>query len=147
MNIDQIQPHLMAIIGAIAALDGAPGVVLIDDGLQNAVMEGLLQDAGIAILVMTPQAVGLDDSARGAVRLEYSAAVWVRTNPKVKRDNASVWNPLTIEGQVITAVLQWSKQRADLGFKITPGAPPETDWYDTGNNSRLIRFSTPVGFH
>lgn len=204
MRVGDIQPYLATILGTVAALASNGASILVDDGLQNVTMEDLLKDVGLAILIMTPQAMHVDESARGGARLEYSCALFVRTNPKVKQaapsqnlgsdgfgktiieftgltvgatytltvdgvvasyvataatyqvtcvdsamltlDSAPAWNPLALEDAILCATMQWSKGRGDLGFRVTKDAPPETDWMDTGNNSRLIRFSTSIVF-
>lgn len=146
MNLPDIQTNLQTVIAAITELSGQ--LVLVDDGAQDTAMEAALGSencSGLVILILIPQAIGAD-RARGGVSILYTTTVWVRTNPKVKDNDVTRWNPLTIEGLIIAAVLQWSKTRNDLGFTLTPDMEPESDWTDVGNNSRLIRFATKVLF-
>jgi hypothetical protein len=150
MNLEEIQPNLKEILATIDLFAGqADTLLLIDDGLQVTPMEEALKDIGLVVLIMQPQGLHLEDSTRGAVKIGYTTTCWVRTNPKVKNDagNAAKWNAFLCEGEILRAVLAWSKARSDFGFFLTPNAEPETDWTDVGNVSRLIRFTTGVHFH
>ncbi len=146
MRLYEIQPNLATLAAGIDLLIQIPGVVLIDDGKQQQAMENALNERGLSILVMVPEGNREFDKTRGAVKIDYTTCVWVRTNPKIMMGEVPRWNPLAIEDQTLTAVMRWSKDRNDFGFTLTEGAPPETDWTDTGNFSRLMRFSTNVHF-
>lgn len=141
MNLPDIQTNLAAIVAGVLAGQS----VLVDDGAKETTMETALQDAGLTVLILTPQAYACERT-RGAVAVSYTTTVWVRTNPKVLTAEVPTWNSLTIEAGIINAVMAWSKPRSDYGFTITPDMEPETDWNDEGNNSRLIRFSTVVKY-
>jgi hypothetical protein len=151
MNVDQIQSNLSTIILALTVLSNYQQCVLIDDGQQFPEMEKLLNNQGLAILIMAPQVSEIKDDTRKAVVLTYSSTVWVRTNPKIKAtlpNGLAVWNPLSFEKLIIPSVIAWTPSN-NLGqqpFKITPHLEPETDWGDVGNNSRIIRFATPVTY-
>jgi hypothetical protein len=143
MNLPEIHTNLLAIITGIASLAGQ--VVIVNDGAQNTVMEDALKDRGLVIAIENPDGIQVADAARGAVKIDYSTTIWVRTNPKVKVNGVPAWNPLAIEGEIISAVMAWSRPRVhDTGFHLTD--TPETDFWDTGNNSRFIRFATRVHF-
>jgi hypothetical protein len=148
MMLPAIQTNLLNIIQGISALALLKDLVVIDDGNKNELMEAALGDKGLVVVIMPPQGSGLPDRTRGAVKMDYSTTIWVRTNPKILKPDQSgaAWNPLDLESWIILAVLFWSRERDDFGFVLTPGAEPETDWTDIGNNSRLIRFSTAVNF-
>jgi hypothetical protein len=161
MRLDTIQSNLYSIILGLPFLapyvaNGAltKPVMVIDDGDQFATMDEMLagreNDAsyaeGMAILLMPPQCVKVLSQGRRVSSLEYSATIWLRTNPKIKTSNAPKWNPLTIEHAIIPAVLTWipGSNPGQIPFKITEGLEPETDFTDVGNNSRLIRFTTEI---
>jgi hypothetical protein len=148
MRLEEIQPNLKTIISAIEMFAAVQTLIVPDDGLQEEAMEAALKDPGLFVLIMLPQALKTDDSTRGAAKLGYSTAVWVRTNPKVLNDAATApkWNVLLCEQEILNAVLKWSKGRSDFGFMVTPGLEPETDWMDSGNVTRLVRFTTGVHF-
>ena len=148
MMLPEIQTNLLDIIQGISALALVHDLVMIDDGSKTDVMEAALtSEFGMCIVIMPPQGHNSPDRTRGAVKLDYTTTVWVRTNPKVKNGTAPRWNPLDLESWIILAVLYWSKTRSDFGFVLTPGLEPENDWTDIGNNSRLIRFQTAVNYH
>jgi hypothetical protein len=143
MNLDEIQPNLDTIIKALPALAAVAAHILIDDGSNFKVSEQSLTGEGLAIVIMPPQAIGLSDQVKGRVALDYASTIWVRTNPKIKVAGVAKWNPLTLEAAIIPAVLAF-KDPSTLRFRIPPGLEPESDFTDTGNNSRLIRFETPI---
>lgn len=147
MKLDEIQPNLRDIVKGAELFATAKDLVFVDDGLQDGPMEAALKDHGLAILIMAPQGGGISDKARGCVQVDYSTTVWIRTNPKARTVAQPVaWNPLKCEAAILAAVMQWSKDRSDWGFHLTADLPPETDWTDTGNHSRLIRLTTRVQF-
>jgi len=146
MKLSEIQTNLQTVIQAIPSLAAVQSLVFADNGLDNTPMEEGLKTDGLAILIMAPQGEAVSDKARGAVVIDYSAAVWIRTNPKVVTGDAPAWNPLVCESEILSAVMQWSKDRNDWGFHLVPGIAPGTDWTDTGNHSRLIHFITRVQF-
>jgi hypothetical protein len=141
MTLAEILPNLKTIIEG----DLGQGVaVIIDDGNKVSEMEDALKDVGAVIVLLQPQGIAITDAARGAVKVDYSTTVWIRTNPKAGNPP---WNPFTFEAGIILAVLRWSKPRVhDQGFHLTPDMEPETDFTDVGNNSRLVRFTTRVQF-
>lgn len=143
MQLDEIQPNLDTLIKAIAALATVAAHILIDDGAQIKASENSVTSEGLSIVIMPPQAIGVSDQVKGRVALDYASTIWVRTNPKVKVAGVAKWNPLTLEKLIIPAVLAF-KDPSTMRFRIPPGLEPETDFTDTGNNSRLIRFETPI---
>lgn len=143
MQLDEIQPNLDTLIKAIAALATVAAHILIDDGAQIKASENSVTSEGLSIVIMPPQAIGVSDQVKGRAALDYASTIWVRTNPKVKVAGAVKWNPLTLEKLIIPAVLAF-KDPSTMRFRIPPGLEPETDFTDTGNNSRLIRFETPI---
>ncbi len=151
MNLGDIQPNLKTIITGIALFAAVQAVIVIDDGLQKTPMEKNLDDTGLAILIMVPQGHSISDSTRGATKIDYTATVWIRTNPKVRQvanPALPIWDPIACEAAILQAAMTYSKNRVhDQGFHLAPGLEPETDWMDVGNNSRLIRFATRVQFN
>ena len=148
MKLQEIQPNLSEVVQSCELFAAVQDLIFADDGLQDPGMEAALKDKGLAILVMAPQGTGMTDKARGCVVVDYSTTVWIRTNPKARSVAHPVaWNPLLCESAILAAVMHWSKLRNDLGFHLTPDLPPETDWTDVGNNSRLIRSTTRVQFN
>lgn len=143
MQLDEIQPNLDTLIKAIAALAAVTAHVLIDDGAQIKPSEQSLNSEGLSIVIMPPQAIGVSDQVKGRAALDYASTVWVRTNPKKKVTGVAKWNPLTLEAAIIPAVLAF-KDPSTFRFRIPPGLEPESDFSDSGNNSRLIRFETVV---
>lgn len=143
MQLDEIQPNLDALIKALPALALVAAHILIDDGAQVQASEQSLTQEGLSIVIMPPQAVGISDQVKGRVALDYATTIWVRTNPKKKVAGVAKWNPLTLEAEIIPAVLAF-KDASTFRFRIPPGLEPESDFTDTGNNSRLIRFETPI---
>lgn len=143
MTLAEIPTNLDTLIKAIPALAAVAAHILIDDGTVTRESEQSLTSEGLSILIMPPQAIGLSDQVKGRVALDYASTVWVRTNPKVKVASAAKWNPLTLEAAIIPAVLAF-KDPSTMRFRIPPGLEPESDFTDVGNNSRLIRFETPI---
>jgi len=144
MRIDAIQTTLLGLIQALPVLANAQAQIRVDDGQQAQNMEADLNDSGLSILILNPECVGVKDSgdSNGAL-LDYVSEVWIRTNPKIVTNNAPTWNPLTIEGAMLTAVLSYGSAPLNF-FKIPQHLAPETDYTDLGCNSRLIRFQTTV---
>lgn len=142
MTIDQIQTNLRAVLIAIPALAAVEAHVLIDDCAQEKVMEDSLTSEGLSILIMPPQCINVRSQGRGAASLDYATTIWVRTNPKIQVANVAKWNPLALEKLIIPAVLNYGQPPNH--FQIPDGLEPETDFSDSGNNSRLIRFYTSV---
>jgi hypothetical protein len=148
MRLEDLQPTLVTILKGMAVFAAVQGLIIQDDGGQQAAMEAGLRDRGIAVLVIPPQGYRIQDEARGASIVDYSTTVWVRTNPKVLNEGktGAAWDPLALESGILRAVLQWSRARIDFGFCLVPGLEPETDFTDHGNFSRLVRFGTRVSF-
>jgi len=151
MNLEDIRPNLLGIVQPIA-LFAAPEVqaaLLIDDGQQHAVMESALKAIGFTLLIMAPEGLSSSPEAeKGLESIDYSTTLWLRTNPHVVAQNGkAVWDPLVCESAIIKAVMVWSRPRPSLQvFHLTKGAEPATDYMDTGNFSRLVRFQTRVVF-
>lgn len=143
MTLAEIPTNLDTLVKSIPALAAVLAHILIDDGTQLQASEQSLTGEGLSIVIMPPQAIGISDQVKGRVALDYASTVWVRTNPKIKVANVAKWNPLTLEAAIIPVVLAF-KDPSTMRFRIPPGLEPETDFTDTGNNSRLIRFETPV---
>ena len=155
MKLQEHQPNLQGIIRGIPLFNGFQEFVLIDNGGLDDVMEKNLKSPGFAVLIVAPQGYDLPGThgkqkpGVGSVQVDYSSTVWIRTNPKIKADNdpsRPAWQALEMEQEILEAVMQWSRGRADLGFHLVPGAEPETDYTDKGNFSRLIRFGSRVLF-
>jgi len=143
MTLAEIPTNLDTLLKAIVALAAVEAHILIDDGTITRTSEQSLTSEGLSIVIMPPQAIGISDQVRGRVGLDYASTIWVRTNPKIKVSGAAKWNPLTLEAAIIPAVLTF-RDPSTARFRIPPGLEPESDFTDAGNNSRLIRFETPV---
>ena len=150
MNVEEIQPALQTIVQGITLFSAVQDHVRLDDGQQNKAMETDLKSDGLTILIMAPTGIQSEpaDTAKGFTWIDYSTTVWIRTDPKIKAVSPATgprWNPLTCEKEIIKAVMQYSKALAGKQyFRITKGAEPETDFTDTGNFSRFVRFETRV---
>lgn len=143
MTLDQIQPNLLTVLQAMSVFTLVRSHILIDDGIQSLASEESLKSEGLSILIMPPDCVGMVDRGQGVACMEYSSAIWLRTNPKVKSGGVTKWNPLALEKVIIPAVLAFGTAPTHY-FRIPQDSDlwPETDFSDVGNNSRLIRFST-----
>ena len=146
MKLSEIQPTLFNLAKYLPILSAVQDSVYQDDGTKLPLMETSLKASGVAVLVMPPQSLHIASQSIGGASVVYVSTIWIRTNPKVKNDAGTpVFVPEAIVEKLIPAVLGFVSGRPGNFFKLPEGLEPdETDFSDVGNNSRLVRFTTPV---